>query len=98
MDGPVVVVIVAHAGIIGGPCLAGIADKLKQADSAWAVLVQPEKCPHEVLGRAGGDGVEVLAVYPQRLGHLVQQIPFRNTVIRLILGDPVVRTLDRRNR
>ena len=34
MDGPVVVVIVAHAGIIGGPCLARIADKLKQADSA----------------------------------------------------------------
>ena len=42
MDGPVVVVIVAHAGIIGGPCLAGIADKLEQADSAWAVLVQPK--------------------------------------------------------
>ena len=32
MDGPVVVVIVAHTGIIGGPCLAGIADKLEQAE------------------------------------------------------------------
>ena len=31
MDGPVVVVIVAHAGIIGGPCLSGIADKREQA-------------------------------------------------------------------
>ena len=45
-------------------------------DSARAVLVQPEECPHEVLGRAGGDGVEVLAVYPQRLGHLVQPVSY----------------------
>ena len=64
MDGQVVVVIVVHAGIIGSPCLAGIANKLKQADRAWAVLVQPEKCPHEVLGRAEGNGLEVLAVCP----------------------------------
>ena len=64
IDGQVVVVIVAHAGIIGSPCFAGIADKLKRADRACAVLVQPEKCPHEVLGRAGGNGLEVLAVCP----------------------------------
>ena len=93
MCGPVIAIIVPYSGIISGPCSARIADKLEQADSARAVLVQPEECPHEVLGRAGGDGVEVLAVYPQRLGHLVQQFPFRNTVIRLILGDPVVRSL-----
>ena len=33
---------------IGGPYLAGIADKLKQTDGAGAVLVQPEERPHEV--------------------------------------------------
>ena len=84
---------VSDGGIIGGPRLAGIADKLKQADGAGAVLVQPEECPHEVLGAARAKRVEVLALYPKCLGNLVQQFPFRNTVVCFILGDTIVRSL-----
>lgn len=36
LSGPVVRVVVSDGGIIGGPRLAGIADKLKQADGAGA--------------------------------------------------------------
>mgnify|MGYP003253131440 FL=1 len=74
MSGPVVRVVVSDGGIIGGPRLAGVADKLKQTDGAGAVLVEPEECPHEVLGRTGSYGVEILTVYPQRLRYLVQQL------------------------
>ena len=93
LSGPVVRVVVSDGGIIGGPRLAGIADKLKQADGAGAVLVQPEECPHEVLGAARAKRVEVLALYPKCLGNLVQQFPFRNTVVCFILGDTIVRSL-----
>ena len=93
MSGPVVRVIVADGGIIGGPRLAGVADKLKQADGARAVLVQPEERPHEVLGTAGLNRIEVLTVYPQGLGNLVQQLPLWHTVIRFVLGNTVIRSL-----
>ena len=86
MSGPIVRVIVADGGIIGGPRLAGVADKLKQADGAGAVLVQPEERPHEVLGTAGSKGIEVLTLYPQGLGNLVQQLPLGHTVIRFVLN------------
>ena len=90
MSGPVVRVIVADGGIIGGPRLAGVADKLKQADGAGAVLVQPEERPHEVLGTAGLNRIEVLTVYPQGLGNLVQQLPLGHTVVRFVLGNTVI--------
>ena len=88
---PVVTVIILDNGFLFD--FAGNTDKWKQADSAGAVLVEPEECPHEILGGAGGDGVEILAVYPQRLRNLVQQLPLRDTVIRLVLCDTVVCSL-----
>src|SRR5699024_4467709 len=93
MCGPVVAVIVPYGGIISSTRPARIADKLEQADRAGAVLVEPEECPHEILGGAGGDGVEILAVYPQRLRNLVQQLPLGDTVIRFVLCDTVVCSL-----
>lgn len=93
LSGPVVRIIVSDGGIIGGPRLAGITDKLKQADGAGAVLIQPEECPHEIFGAAGLNGIEVLTVYTQRLGNLIQQVFFRDTVVCLILGDTVIRSL-----
>ena len=93
MSGPIVCVVVADGGIIGGPCPAGIADKLKQTDGAGAVLVQPEERPHEVLGTARPEGIEVLTLYPQGLGNLVQQLPPGDTVVRFVLGDTVIRSL-----
>ena len=93
LSGPVVRVVVSDGGIIGGPYLAGIADKLKQTDGAGAVLVQPEERPHEVLGTARLNRIEVLAVYPQGLGNLVQQLPLGHTVIRFVLGNTVIRSL-----
>ncbi len=93
LSGPIVCVVVADGGIIGGPRLAGIADKLKQTDGAGAVLVQPEERPHEVLGTARLNRIEVLAVYPQGLGNLVQQLPLWHTVIRFVLGNTVIRSL-----
>lgn len=78
--GPVVTVIILDNGFLFD--FAGDTDKRKQADRAGAVLVQPEECPHEVLGTAGLNGIEVLAVYPQRLRYLVQQLPLGDTVRR----------------
>ena len=86
MSGPIVRVIVADGGIIGSLYLAGVADELKQTDRAGAVLVQPEERPHEVLGTAGLNRIEVLTVYPQGLGNLVQQLPLGHTVIRFVLN------------
>lgn len=53
MYGPIVVVVVSDGGIVGGPRSARIADKLEQADSAGAVHIQLEECPHGGLGTAG---------------------------------------------
>ena len=57
-----------------------------RTDGAGAVLVQPEERPHEVLGTARLNRIEVRAVYPQGLGNLVQQLPLGHTVIRFVLG------------
>ena len=93
LSGPVVRVVVSDGGIIRGPRLAWIADKLKQTNGAGVVLVQPEERPHEVLGTARLNGIEILRVYPQGLGNLVQQFPFGDTIIRFVLGNAVIRSL-----
>lgn len=46
-----------------------------------------------VLGTTRSDGIEILAVYIQRLGNLIQQFALGNPVIRFILSDTVVRSL-----
>ena len=88
---PVVTVVILDNGFLFD--FAGNTDKRKQADRAGAVLVEPEECSHEVLSTAGSNGIEVLAVYPQRLRYLIQQLPLGHTVIRLVLCDTVVRSL-----
>ena len=89
--GPIVTVVILDNGFLFD--FTGDTDKRKQADRTGAVLVQPEECSHEVLGTAGLNGIEVLAVYPQRLRYLVQQLPLGDTVIRFVLCDTVVCSL-----
>ena len=84
---------VSDGGIIGGPYLAGIADKLKQSDGTRTILVQPEECPHKVLCAPRSICIEVLSVYTQNLRDFVQQVFLRNTVIRFVLSNAIIRAL-----
>ena len=72
LSGPVVRVVVSDGGIIGGPRLAGIADKLKQADGAGAVLVQPEECPR----RSQGEACRSSGSLPEVPGQSCPAVPF----------------------